>query len=86
MEAAGLLTAAQAAENVEKLGIIGVLALLLGFMVILYFRESKKNSETLLEVKNDIKQLIQKLEDHSNRSFALLADTIREISKRRGGE
>lgn len=82
MEAAGLLTAAQAAENVEKLGIIGVLALLLGFMVILYFRESKKNSETLLEVKNDIKSLIQKLEEHSNRSFALLADTIKEISKR----
>ena len=64
------------ASNIEKVGIIGILATMLCVMTYFYMKELKNNSATLREIQNDIKDLIKEVRDQNARFIEMLKDAF----------
>lgn len=70
------------ALTIEKLGIVGILALISIAFIYLYVKQSKENAKMLESISRDIRELLLKFEKSQERFFELLMD--RENRHRKG--
>lgn len=77
-----LATLSTFALTVEKLGIVGILAIISIAFIWLYVKQSKENAKMLESISRDIRELLTKFEKSQERFFELLMD--RENRHRRG--
>lgn len=62
------------ASDIEKLGIVGILSLLLLFFIWLYIKQIKENAKELREISEKIKILLETYEKQTNRFFDLIIE------------
>lgn len=62
------------ALTIEKLGIVGILALISIAFIYLYVKQSKENAKMLESISRDIRELLLKFEKSQERFFELLMD------------
>lgn len=62
------------ALTVEKLGIVGILAIISVAFIYLYVKQSKENAKMLESISRDIRELLAKFEKSQERFFELLMD------------
>lgn len=72
------------ALNVEKLGIVGILAIIAVSFIYLYIKQSKENTQKLADIHDRLSDLIVKFEKSQERFFEILIN--REARYRRGDE
>lgn len=70
------------ANDIEKLGIVGILAMLLLFFIWLYVKQLRENAKELRDISEKIKILLETYEKQTNRFFELIME--RENKFRRG--
>lgn len=70
------------ALTIEKLGIVGILAIISVAFIYLYVKQSKENAKMLESISRDIRELLIKFEKSQERFFDLLMD--REQRHRKG--
>lgn len=69
------------ALTIEKLGIVGILAVISVAFIYLYIKQAKENTNTLNEIYKNLNDLLLKFEKSQERFFELLMD--REKKSRR---
>lgn len=62
---------------VEKLGIVGILAIISVAFIYLYIKQSKENAKQLENISKTINELLAKFEKSQERFFELLMDRER---------
>lgn len=60
------------ALTIEKLGIVGILAIISVAFIYLYVKQSKENAKMLESISKDIRELLLKFEKSQERFFDLL--------------
>lgn len=72
------------ALTIEKLGIVGILAIISVAFIYLYVKQSKENAKMLESISKDIRELLLKFEKSQERFFDLLMK--REDRHRKGDD